>query len=344
MGATAAIGAGLSVIGGLGNASAASKSAAAQKKAIENQNQVDQLNSQLQLMQLKQQRAISQLQNTTATAAETQAYLARLGQLDLQETSNQIALAEAKQAASTQESLAASKQMGAESQALSESVGQRASTNQALVQAIGASSEEQRQVIDALRDMPEAKRASTIASLMDAAAGSGGSNDALAMLTSLVDQGSGKVLRAEEAGQQKQALAAQSANAQNSQIEANRQAVVAGAGLEATDATYSARAAALDAQTSGRVAEQAFASERLSTSGAYSASQLARGVEQQGQSLQLDANEEVLNKGAQLSASTAAAQAGAVKSPGFFDYLTIGANAYTTYTNSKSKSNFMGAN
>lgn len=341
MGATAALGAGLSVIGGLGNASAASKSAAAQKKAIENQNQVDQLNSQLQLLQLKQQRSISQLQNTTATAAETQAYLARLGQLDLQETSNQIALAEAKQAAATQEATAAASYMGKEAQSLSESVGQRQQTNQALVQAIGASSEEQRQVIDALREMPEAKRASTIASLMDAAATGGGSNDALAMLTSLVDQGSGKVLRAEQAGQQKTALANQSAAAQNSQIEANRQATVAGAGLEAADATYGARAAALDAQTSEKVAANAFASERLSTTGAYNASQLARGVEQQAQSLQLNANEEVLTKGAQLSNATAAAQAGAVKSPGFFDYLSIGANAYTTYTNSKTKSNFI---
>jgi hypothetical protein len=344
MGATAAIGAGLSVVSGLGNASAAKKSADAQKKAIANQNKVDQLNSQLQLLQIKQQRELSRLQDATVTAAETQAFQARLGQLNLQETSNQIALAEAANSTRTQEQLAVAKQQGAETSSLSDAVGQRQQINVALASAIGASADEQKQVIDNLRNMPERDRARAIASIMDVVATGGGENAALAMLTELTgDGGMANVARAEEAGNQKVALANASANATSAQVEANRQATNAGAGLEATDATYAARTAALDAQASKEVADQSFASERLSTTGAYNASQLARGVEASARELSLDASEETTSTGAAIANSTAAAQAGAVRSPGFFDYMAIGANAYTTYTGLKAKSNIMGA-
>ena len=91
------------------------------------------------------------------------------------------------------------------------------------------------------------------------------------------------------------------------------------------------------------MADQAFASERLGATGAYNASGIARSVEGSARELSLNASEETTSQGAAIANATAAAQVGAVRSPGFFDYMAIGANAYTTYTGLKAKTNIMGA-
>ena len=334
MGATAAIGTGLSVISGLGAASEKNAQAKAQKKAIENQAQIDQLNSQLQLLSLQSQQQVNQVQQQLQSAAESQAFLSRQAQLNVAESQNQLALQQAASQADTQGKLATVQQGDALTKALSQSVEQQGNIANTLTQAIQASSGEQQNVLKQLQAMPERQRASAISSLLDAAASGGGTNQALRALTEVLDGGEvGQVAQATERGANAQLLARNSADAASSEVNANRFALEGQANLQLNDATYQSRTAALDVQTAGQVAGASFASQRTATEGAYNAGLLSRSVSNSAADASFAANKEVLQRGAKLSADTAALQSQAVRGSSFFDYLNVGAGAYSTFTN-----------
>jgi hypothetical protein len=343
MGAAAPIvGAGLSVVGGLSQASQQRKQADAQKKAIEAQSQVEQLNSRLQLLNLTQQQQVAEVQSQLQKAAEQQAYVGRLAAIDQQELTNSMALANAGLQAQTQQSLSVAQQAQAGVDSLQQLVGTEAQVGRELVQAISASGAEQQQLVEGFSKMGDSQRTAFLSNLLDLAASAGGTNEALRLLNeSSPSAAGGQVARAEESGTLKQELAKDSATALRASAEATRAGTLAQAGLQAADSTYAARMQALDVQASGEVAKQAFASERLSTNAAYSASGLARGVEESARSASFAANKEVLERGATLSAATAQAQAAGVRSPGFFDYVGILGSGATTYLNTGGSLGFL---
>jgi hypothetical protein len=336
------VGAGLSVIGGISGANQQAKASAAQKKAIQNQSRIDQLNSQLQLLSLRNSKSVDELQDTLRTSAENQAYLARLGQIDLAETQQQTAIQAALGEAEAERKFAAASESEAVTQALLSATEERSRTGAALTQALGASSEEQQAVLSRLQKMPEQQRAATIQSLLDVAASSGGSNEALKLLADLTDSGVVGQAQAARAEEQQSALATQaraSAAALEQQTAANQKAAATKAGVDSLGRQFAANTATLDAQTTSRVGDASFQTERLTTTGAKFASDLSGGVERTARSANYAANEDVLKQGAKISADTTAAQLSAVRSPGFFDYLAVGANAYSTYTGLGGKTN-----
>jgi hypothetical protein len=342
MGATAAVGAGMSLIGGISGANQAAKSSAAQKKAITNQARIDQLNSQLQLLSLRNSRSVDELQDTLRTTAENQAYLARLGQIDLAETQQQTQLQAALGQADSERKFAAASEAEATTAALTEATSERSRTGQALTQALGASAEEQQAVLSRLQKMPEQQRAATIQSLLDVAASSGGSNEALRMLADLTDTGVVGEAEAARAAEQQSVLATSaraSAAALDAQTTANEKAAVSKAGVDRLGRTFAANTSTLDAQTTAAVGDASFQTERLATTGAKAAGDLASGVERTARGANYSANEDVLKQGARISADTTSAQLNAVRSPGFFDYMAVGANAYSTYTGLGGKTN-----
>jgi hypothetical protein len=288
------------------------------------------------LLSLQNSRSLDKLNDELRASSENLAYLATQAQISNQETAQAIALDSAESELRVEGALAASDSQGQQTQALLRGTEERSSINNALVQAVGASSEEQQGVLSQLQKMPEQQRASTIASLLDAAASSGGTNAALKMLADLSNTGTtalAQAARAEESQAAKAQAARASASASTNLSLATEGAATTQAQLNQASRENQVALGNLDAATTRRVGEQSFASQRLSTSGAKAASDLASGVERSARSTQLAANEEVLKKGASLSAATASAQAGAVKSPGFFDYLSVGANAVSTYSN-----------
>jgi hypothetical protein len=335
MGAVAPIvGAGLSVVGGLSQASQQRQQANAQKKAIAAQAEVEQLNSRLQLLNLNQQQALAEVQSELQSAAEKQAYVGRLAAIDQQETYNSMALAQAGLQANVQEQLAGAQANQANVDSLQQLVGAEAGIGRELVQAIANSGQEQAGLVERMQKMNTNQRQGFISSLLDLAASSGGTNEALRLLSeSTTTADSGQVARATEKQGLSQTLAEDSSTALRASAEATRAGTVAQANLQAGDSRFAARQQALDVQTSGEVAKQAFASERLATEGAYAASGLARGVEDSARRASVRANKEVLERGATLSQATASAQMQGVRSPGFFDYVGVLGGGATTYLN-----------
>jgi len=236
--------------------------------------------------------------------------------------------------ARTQEQLAVAGQNQADVESLQALVGAEANVGRELVQAISGSGQEQAALVQQFAAMSESDRSAYLSNLLDLAASAGGTNEALRLLNeSSSSAASGKVARAEEAGVLKQQLAQDSATALRASAEATRAGTLANAGLQALDSSFAAKQQALDVQTSGEVAKQAFQSERLATNAAYQASGLARGVETSARSASAAANQEVLERGASLSAATAQAQLAGVRSPGFFDYVGVLGGGATTYLN-----------
>lgn len=342
MGAAAPIvGAGLSVVGGLTQANSQRRQADAQKKAIQAQAEVEQLNSRLQLLNINQQQQLAEVQSQLQSAAEKQAYIGRLAAIEQQETYNAMQLSQAGLQARTQEQLAGAQQAEANVQSLQQLVGAEGQIGRELVQAIASSGTDQANLLKRMQEMPDNARASYIANLMDLAASAGGANEALRLLgESTTTTTAGQVSRASEMQGTQAQLAKDSATALRASAEATRAGTLAQAGLQNADATFAARQQALDVQTSGKVASAAFASERTATEAAYQASGLARGVEDSARNASVAVNREVLERGATLSAATAQAQASAVRSPGFFDYVGILGGGATTYMNMGGTGNF----
>jgi hypothetical protein len=338
MGVTSAIGAGLSVVGGLSQSSQQKQTANAQKKAISNQAEIDQLNSQLQLQSLQNSRATDRLNDEIRAASDNMSYLSTQAQINATETQQATDLARAESSYRVEGMDAATDSRTEQTQALLRGQDERSATANALVQAIGASSEDQQLVLSKLQEMPEQQRANTIASLLDAAASSGGTNVALKMLADLSGTGTtalASAARAEESQATKAQLARDSASASTALSLSTEASATTSAKRKQLDRENQVAQGLVDTEATRKVGESSFASQRTSVEGAKESNDRAAEVERLNREAQYSSNEEVITRGAELSASTAKAQTDAVKSPGFFDYAGVAANAASGFLNSK---------
>lgn len=332
MGATAAVGAGISVVGGLANASAKRKQQQAQKAAIASQAKMDSLNSELQLMSLTNQLAIDKRQSLLNQAVEDEAYLNRQFQLDAQQLANQTALEDARIQASAASTSAGLQQEAASIAALQQQTGQDSEIANALATAVGASTQETQAALKGLAAKPERERQLIISNLMNVVAQEGGENKALEMLAELQDTSSvGTIERANEFGDTVVNQADASANAGNKATAAQRALTDTGSVLQADSQRYASATSLLNQDTARTTNKAASEAERIATEASYNASQVNRSLEGSTRDAQYAAQQDLVKQGANLSAQSAAAQARAVGSTGFLDYLGVAAQGAATY-------------
>jgi hypothetical protein len=326
------VGAGISVVGGLANASAKRKQQQAQKAAIASQAKMDTLNSELQLMSLTNQLAIDKRQSLLNQAVEDEAYLNRQFQLDATQLQNTTALEDARIQAQAMEKGAGLQQEATSIGALQQQTNQDSQISQTLASSIGASTQETEAALKGLAALPERQRQQTISRLMDLAATDDGQNLALEMLAELQEQGSvGTVARANEFGDVSIEQADAVANAGKDQSAATRALTDTGSVLQADSQRYQSATSLLDQSTARTTNAAASEAERIATEASYNASQANRSLESATRDAQYAAQQDLLKQGAALSASSSAAQAKAVGSTGFLDYLGVAAQGASTY-------------
>lgn len=337
MGATAAIGAGFSVVGGVLGLNQKQKEAKAQRQALDAQEAQQRLQAQLQLFSLKNQRVIDNLQDTLADAAQKQAYLQTDAGLRLQQQMNQLAT----QNAIFGSQLQAFQGDVSERQAGMQAAGQRSAQEEAaegaLTEAIGGVSNESSQLLNSLLEgIGQSKNPrAALTTLMDAAAASGGVNEALSMLLDGdlygAERNANAVARQGAVNEQKISTARNLRGETGKLAGVGEGLALANAGLQNSDVQFNSRMGALDARTSLEVANNTFASQGLANAQNYRTGIMANDIQRKSRYLTSQASEEALATGQALTADTIAAQKNAIGSPGLFDYLGVGLNAYNTY-------------
>jgi hypothetical protein len=337
MGASAAIGAGMSVVGGVLGLGQKQKEAAAQRKMLDAQEAQQQLQAQLQLFALKNQRVVDNLQDTLTDAAQKQAYMQTDAGLKLQQQMNQLATQNAIFGSQVQALQGDARERSEQMQAAGQRSGQVSSAEQGLTEALGSLSGEQGQLISSLLEgIGKAKDPRTaLATLLDTAASSGGVNEALQMLLGegefAAEQNASALSRAESVAGKKSQSAKAVKEATVGLAGTGEQLALANAGLENQNTQFNSRLGELDARTAEQVANNAFASQALANKQNYETGIMATNLQKQSRYLQSQASEEALKLGQALSSDTIAAQKQSISSPGLFDYLGVGLNAYNTY-------------
>lgn len=333
MGATAAIGAGISVVGGIASHNQKNRQARAERAAIDSQNKINQLNSQLQLMELENQDILAKRQNLLQQAVDDEAYLNRQFQLNMGQLQNQTALTQAQIDARLGQIQAGVNQTAGEQQALDQRTNADSAVTQALAQTIGVSGQEVQQLANAFSQMPEKERQRSISAIMDLNAMEDGENLALQLLTELEDNGDvGNVNQAIGLNQARVANADAVADASRAE-NAQRQALGNNAAaLQGEELRYQADTSLLDANTAERTNAAADASERIALDSQYRSNTVNRELQEQMRSVSSAANRDVLEQGSVLSEQAMDAQRASVSGSGFFDLLSIGGRATNTYT------------
>jgi hypothetical protein len=337
MGVTSAIGAGLSAVSGVIGLSQQQKQAKAQKEMLDAQEAQQRLQAQLQLFSLKNQRVIDDLQDTLSDAANKQAYLQTDAGLRLQQQMNQMA---------TQNAIFGSQMQQmqgdiGERQKQMQVAGQRSAQNEQVegqfTEALGGVGSESNQFLSALlKGIQESENPrGALTTLMDVAASSGGINESLAMLLDsdafAAQKNAYAANRMGEVGQQK-IVTAQGIRGAGQQLnDVAAQLGLASAGLENSGIQFQSKMGILDANTAQQVSDNSFSSQRLANDQNYRTGIMAGNIQRSSRYLQSRASEEALQQGQVLSAETLAAQKSAIQSPGLFDYLGVGMNAYNTY-------------
>jgi len=337
MGATAAIGTGLSVVGGLASLSQKQKQAKAQRKLLDQQQRQQQLQADLQLFALRQQQAINDLNDALAEAAARQNFLAVDSQLKLQQLVNQNAADNAILAASVdslKDKLQISKQrlsaeetkQKQEQQAINELIntirGSAESQNELLKQLLASSSnkEEQR---------------NSLISLLDAAAAQGSVNEALALL---LDTDQYDAARNEFDFRRLQEQLTTTVSDAENKARLNKQLASLLAGMSFLEADAQELASNLNLQNQQREAELSKRLSSITTEGKRLSNQtnldlslLASGIQKKSRYLQQKVNEQALSTGQTLAKETLEAQKQLISRPGFFDYANLALGAYNTY-------------
>ena len=331
MGATAAIGAGLSVVGGLASMSQKNKEAAAQKAAIDSQSQIDKLNRDLQLMSLENQQAAAQRQALLNQAVDDESYLNRQFQLDASQMQNSTAMRQAEMEARLATTQAGINQTAGEQQAFDQRIAGDANAVTALAKTLNASTEEVQAAASAFSQKSERERQRIISNLMDVTS-EDGRNEALAMLTELTDTGVvGKADKLTELNDTR-VDNAEALKAAGLETNAANQALGnSSAAMQAENQRYQASTSLLDVNTAGRTNEAATAAERIAIESAYNSNKANRSLQQQAQNVTYAANKDVLQQGGKLSEASASAQRNAVSGAGFFDLLSVAGNGINTY-------------
>ena len=270
MGATAAIGTGLSVVGGLAQASQRSKQQQAQKKAIASQAQMDQLNADLQLMALEQQYMADQRQSLLNQAVEQEAYLNQQMQLNVQDMTNQTALAQAELQNNTALSLADAQQRQAQNTALQQQISGTAQANQGAIAAQAASGERFGALNNQLAQQTDQERQRTISNLMQIASTQGGENLALDMLAELTGETSmAEVEQLAGLEDARNSIADDIRNATIGEVDSQRNLTETQAALQASDQRFSADSNLLDIATARRTDAAARTAEQIALDSAF---------------------------------------------------------------------------
>lgn len=332
-----AVGAAVSVVSGIAGISQQNKAAQAQKTALASAQEQQALQAQLNYLSLKQQTYADQLNDYITDATRKLQYQQSQSQLSAQKQMNDLAVANANFEANLAKSSADLQQMASDNQATRQ---QSEADNQARQQALAtqgqATQEQDAQIQSLLKALGEgSNQQATVANLMDTIAARGGVNEALSLLlnSNALDaiRAGANIQRGEEVQGQRiqnaQALAS-STTALNASDAAVSQGMSA---VQATQTKYGADNQIQDANFSQQLANQGFASTQAANDASYSIGLLSDTSNRYSRDYLRQVNQDAILKGAQLQSNVLKAQASAVQTPGFFDYLGVGFNAYNTY-------------
>jgi hypothetical protein len=334
MGAVGAVAAGVSAVGGLISLSNQQKQARAQRKAIDAQKKQQQLQADLQLVAIQNQRLLDDMQDALENAARQQAFVQTDAALRMQEQLNALSVENAKFVANLD--LIKSRfneqktQLKAEEKALKEKQRADAEFISALSATNAAYDNQVKAVLNSLQQDTNQRQA--LLALLDAGAAKGGINEALlTLLDTASPENEFEVARAAELVGTKSSKLKAIRDSTYAMEDAEKTLFKDTASLDRVLADYAAKQELINATAAGDVAANAFRSQRLANQANYNIGVLANEVARQSRYLQSQLNEEVLKQGVALSADTLEAQKRAIRTPGFFDYLALGLNAYNTY-------------
>lgn len=336
-----AVGAGLSIVGSLAGMSQQSANAKAQKRALASQQEQQALQSQLQYLSLKNQTASDKVTDSVNDSLRSLSYQQSVANTNSQQQLNNVAINSALFDASVQRSQAAANKTGADTQAqLQQSQANEQVGNQQLqaeAAAFGVNGQDLSSILASLGKGDS--QSAAIAQLLDIASSSGGVNEALRLLGG-DNQNQTTVAQADLIRSQE--LAAAKVGNAGSVADANRQlnaatATTAGSvsNIGMTQQVADANAKTLDATTSKTVADAGFNATRAANKAVNNIGIISDNSASFSRNYLNKANQSAVSKGAVLQQQITQAQQAQIKSPGFFDLLGVGANAYQTYNRLK---------
>jgi hypothetical protein len=334
MGAVGAVAAGVSAVGGLVSLANQQKQARAQKKAIDAQKKQQQLQADLQLVAIRNQRLLDEMQDALEDAARQQAFLQTDAALRMQEQLNALAVENAKFVANLDLLKSRFNEQQTQLKAEEKATREKQRADEELIAALGQTNAAYANQIQALLNslQQDTNQRQALLALLDAGAAKGGINEALlTLLDTASPENEFEVARAGELVGTKAAKLKAMRDSNVAMADAEKTLVQNTASLDRVLADYKANQDLINATAAGDVAANAFRSQRLANQANYNIGVLANEVARQSRYLQSQLNEEVLKQGVALSADTLEAQKRAIRTPGFFDYLALGLNAYNTY-------------
>jgi len=334
MGAVGAVAAGVSAVGGLVSLSNQQKQARAQRKAIDAQKKQQQLQADLQLVAIRNQRLLDEMQDALEDAARQQAFLQTDAALRMQEQLNALAVENAKFLANLDLLKSSVNEQQTQLKAEEKAIREKQRADEELISALSQTNAAYANQIKALLNslQQDTNQRQTLLALLDAGAAKGGINEALlTLLDTASPDNEFEVLRAGELVGTKAGKLKAIRDSTSAMADAEKTLVQNTASLDRVLADYKANQDLINAMAAGDVAANAFKSQRLANQANYNIGVLANEVARQSRYLQNQLNEEVLKQGVALSADTLEAQKRAIRPPGFFDYLALGLNAYNTY-------------
>lgn len=330
-----AVSAGVSVVGGIVGLGQQQRSANAQRRAIRSQQEAAALQSELQLMSLKQQTYADSLNDYIADSTRELQYQQAQTQLQSQQIQNDLAVANAKFDASVQRANANIQQMSADRQAQAQKSQADLAAGNATTEVMGQElSKEQQAIGSFLKLLGEGDQQQTaIANILDMASASGGVNEALSLLlgedqATIANAG---LARQQQSSESTNALArsVENANVQLNQADYNVSTGINA--LQREQGIYQADVNEQNADYSKKVVDAGFESKRASNEATYRTGIISDQANRYSRDYLRKENESALLRGAQLQQETLKAQADSVRSPGFFDYLNVGVQGYNTY-------------
>jgi hypothetical protein len=332
-----AVGAAVSVVGGLSGLSQQSSAAAAQKRMLASQEKQQALNAQLQYMSIKNQSYADALQDQINDSVRQLQFTQTQQNLDAQERANQLAVSTALFDASTQKTNA---DIGKTQQELGTAQELSNATTQAGQQelaGLGSAAEANGQDINSiLQSLTRDGQTSTaIANLLDIAASSGGVNEALSLLTGgemdAAVKGEAQLNRSQQLQEQRQANVGAVASSTKELSKAGANTANIAGSISETQQKFGADMQALDASTAGVVAGAGFSASRAANTASNNIGILADSSSRTSRQYLSAANLAAIEQGAALQSDILSAQRSQIKTPGFMDLINVGMGGYQTY-------------
>lgn len=331
-----AVGAAVSVAGGIVGLGQQNSAANAQRQAIKSQQEAAALQSELQLLALKQQTYADGLNDFITDSTRSLQYQQAQTQLKAQQIQNDLAVGNAVFDASVQRATADIQQAAGDRQAQANKSAADLAAGQQTTEVFGQENSREQQAINSFLKLigDGDQQQNAIANLLDVAASSGGVNEALSLLLGEDDYSTianAGVQRSTQLGEVNRELAGsiETANRQLNTADLN---VATGLNtVNATQGRYQADRQEQDALGSQQIANLGFQSARAANDANYNIGILSDQANRYSRDYLRRENERALLRGAQLTQDTLQAQANSVRSPGFFDYLNVGLQGYNTY-------------